>query len=69
MEGKKQKSDLWQHCVQKHGGQIQTFKMDVIESFKKEPLLRQVSEATRISRADKKKLINKKEEISTSRTD
>ena len=59
---------MWQHCKEKHAGELKKFKMDVIESFKKDPLLRQVSEATRISRADKTKLINKKEEISSTRT-
>ncbi len=64
IEEKNPKSDLWQHCVEKHNGEIKTFKMDVIESFKNDPLLRQVSEATRISRADKRILINRKEEMS-----
>ena len=68
IEERNPKSDLWQHCVEKHNGVIKRFKMDVIESFKNDPLLRQVSEATRISRADKKTLINRKEEMSTSRT-
>ena len=66
LEKKKQKSDLWQHCIQKHEGQIKKVKMDVIESFKNDPLLRQVSEATRINRSNKKTLINKKEEMSRS---
>ena len=37
--------------------------MDVIETFKNDPLLRQISEAVRISRTDKNQSINKKEEF------
>ena len=65
---RKDSSDMWQHCKEKHSGELKKFKMDIIESFKRDPLLRQVSEATRISRADKTKLINKKEEICSTRT-
>ena len=60
-------SDLWEHCVKKHGGTTKKFKMDVIETFKRDPLLRQISEAVRINRANKDKNINKKEEFGTSR--
>ena len=57
------KSDLWDHCKKKHGGEKKTFRMDVIDSFHRDPLLRQVTEATRISRANKERSINKKEEL------
>jgi len=63
LQDKKEKSDLWEHCKEKHGNQIKTFKMDVIETFRRDPLLRQVTEATRINRTDKKMSINKKEEF------
>ena len=62
------KSDLWDHCKKKHAGEKKTFRMDVIESFHRDPLLRQVTEATRISRANKERSINKKEEIASTRT-
>ena len=67
MSEKKEESDLWEHCVKKHEGNIKKFKMDVIETFKGDPLLRQISEAVRINRTDKDKRINKKEEFGTSR--
>ncbi len=57
------KSDLWDHFKKKHGGEKKTFRMDVIDSFHRDPLLRQVTEATRISRANKERSINKKEEL------
>ena len=41
--------------------------MDIIETFKGDPLLRQISESVRINRTDKDKRINKKEEFGTSR--
>ena len=62
MIGMNEDSDLWRHCVKKHEGQIQAFK---IETFKVDPLLRQVSEAVRISRTHKDKIINRKEYTST----
>ena len=67
--GKNEDSDLWQHCEKKHEGQIQMFKMDVIETFKGDPLLRQVSEAVRISRTHKDKIMNRKEEYTSTKND
>ena len=62
------KSDLWDHCRKKHAGEKKSFRMDVIDSFRRDPLLRQVTEATRICRADKERSINKKEEIANTGT-
>ena len=62
MEMKKDASDMWRHCQEKHDGVIKEFRMDVIDTFRKDPMLRQVTEAVRISRTDKKRLINRKEE-------
>ena len=62
------KSDLWDHCKKKHGGEKKTFRMDIIDSFRRDPLLRQVTEATRICRANKERAINKKEEITNTGT-
>ena len=62
------KSGLWDHCKKKHDGDKKTFRMDIIDSFRRDPLLRQVTEATRICRADKERSINKKEEITNTGT-
>ena len=45
MVGKDEDSDFLQHCKTKHGGQMKNLKMDVIETFKGDPALRQISEA------------------------
>ena len=45
-----------------HGGQIKKLKMDIIETFKGDALLRQVSEAVRIERTDQERLINRRKE-------
>ena len=67
IRNKNQESDLWEHCRKKHDGNLTRFRMDVIETFKQDPLLRQITEAVRINRTDKKKIINKKEEFGTAR--
>ena len=33
---RKDRSDMWQHCKEKHAGELKKFKMDIIESFKKD---------------------------------
>ena len=62
MESKRDKSDMWRHCVEKHNGEIRDFRMDIVDTFKRDPMLRQVTESVRISRTKKEQLINKKEE-------
>ena len=41
---------------------LKNFKMDVIETFKGDATLRQISEAVRIERTNKRELINRKKE-------
>ena len=67
LNDKNPESDLWEHCRKKHDGNLTSFRMDVIETFKQDPLLRQITEAVRINRTDKNKIINKKEEFGTTR--
>ena len=68
MVTKKDESDLWRHCRDKHDGEEKKFRMDVVDTFRKDPMLRQVTESVRISRTDSRNLINRKEEyISTRR--
>ena len=60
LNAKNEESDFWQHCKNKHGGQLKKFKIDVVETFKGDPTLRQINEAVRIERMDPKKMINKR---------
>ena len=62
LQAKNEESDFWRHCRCKHGGEIKNLKMDIIETFKGDALLRQVSEAVRIERADQERLINRRRE-------
>jgi len=59
---KNEDSDFWQHCKDKHNETIKNFKMDVLETFKGDATLRQISEAVRIERTEKNMLINRKRE-------
>ena len=69
LNAKNEDSDFWQHCKKKHGGQIKKFKIDITETFKGDPTLRQISEAVRIEHTDPKKIINKRKEyVATSNT-
>ena len=67
MVSKEEKSDMWRHCRDKHNGEIKQFKMDIVDTFKNDPMLRQVTEAVRIRRTAPKKRINRKEENRGSR--
>ena len=49
---RKEDSDMWKHCEDKHNGEVKQFRMDVIDTFKKDPMLRQITESVRISRTD-----------------
>ena len=62
LEEKNKDTDFWRHCQYKHGGQIKKLKMNIIETFKGDALLRQVSEAVRIERTDQERLINRRKE-------
>ena len=65
MKSKKEKSDMLRHCVEKHNREIREFWMDIIDTLKRDPMLRQVTESVRISRTKKEQLIIKKEEYSS----
>ena len=62
LRSKNENSDFWNHCKQKHQQSAKNFQMDVIETFKGDATLRQISEAVRIERAKKETLINRKKE-------
>ena len=53
---------MWRHCLEKHKGEVKVFRMDVLDTFKRNPMLRQVTEAVRICHTKKEELINRKEE-------
>ena len=66
---KDKNSDFWSHCVNKHDKKVTKMKMDIIETFKGDALLRQVTEAVRIERANQETLINQRKEYLPTSTD
>ena len=67
LHSRNEDSDLWKHCREKHDGEIKQFRMDVVDTFKRDPMLRQITESVRISRTDERRLINAKEEYDSTR--
>ena len=62
LRGKKTESPLWEHCVERHSGEEQNFKFDVIKSFGGDAMLRQISEAVANNRTTAQYKINRKAE-------
>ena len=58
---KKKDSNLWEHCVTKHNGQLVKFGFEVTCQFKNDPLARQLDEAKRIQE-ETGELLNDKNE-------
>ena len=67
LRSRNEDSDMWKHCKDRHNGEVKQFRMDVIDTFKKDPMLRQITESVRISRTDERRLINVKEEYDSTR--
>ena len=67
LHSRRENSDLWKHCQDKHDGEIKKFRMDVVDTFRSDPMLRQITESVRISRTDERNLINVKEEYDSTR--
>ena len=62
LENEDDRSDLWNHCKEKHDGTKMKFNMIVAETFKNDALLKQVSEAVWIRNTDESIRINTKME-------
>jgi hypothetical protein len=55
-------SNMWKHCVLKHGGEETTFKMKIDRTFRKDPMLRQITEAIEINDTPEEYRMNSKAE-------
>ena len=53
---------MWKHCVQKHGGEERSFKMKIDRTFRKDPMLRQITEAIEINDTPEENRMNSKAE-------
>ena len=55
-------SFMWKHCVTKHGGEEKKFQMKIDRTFRKDPLLRQITEAIAINDTEERHRMNSKAE-------
>ena len=62
LSNKEERSALWKHCREKHGSEIQQFKMNVTGVYPNDAMLRQISEGIKINNVDEDSLINSKNE-------
>ena len=58
---KKKDSNLWEHCVEVHNGEMVDFRCRVTGTFKEDPLSRQLDEAIRLQK-EEGTLLNDKNE-------
>ena len=57
-----EKSHMWKHCVLDHDGEEQTFTMHIDKTFRKDPLLRQITEAIAIQDTGEERRMNSRAE-------
>ena len=55
-------SHMWKHCIQKHNREEQQFTMHIDRTFRRDPLLRQITEAIEINDTDEEKRMNSRAE-------
>ena len=60
-------SPLWRHCVEQHGGEVQTFLMSVTGTFRNDAMLRQVTEAVQINNMSADERMNDRAEWNMTR--
>ena len=60
-------SVLWRHCVEKHGGIKQKFRMVIKDRSRNDPTKRQILEAVRIRRAGANQIMNGRSEWNCNR--
>ena len=60
-------SPLWRHCLEEHGGELQTFQMSVTGSYRNDAMLRQISEAVQIENTATDTLMNDRAEWNMTR--
>ena len=58
----RERSVLWRHCVDKHGGVKQKFRMVIQDRSRNDPTKRQILEAVRIRRAGVNQILNGRSE-------
>ena len=64
---KKTESPLWKHCMNCHGGELQTFEMTIIDRCRGDATKRQILESLRIQRVPVDRSMNSRAEWNTAR--
>ena len=62
LRNKNERCCLWRHCLELHGGETQPFKMDVLQNFKNDAMLRQITEAVNINATPVENIMNTRAE-------
>ena len=60
-------SPLWRHCLEQHGGEVQTFLMSVTGTYRNDPMLRQITEAVQINNMNVSERMNDRAEWNMTR--
>ena len=60
-------SPLWRHCLEQHGGEVQTFLMSVTGTYRNDAMLRQITEAVQINNMDADRRMNDRAEWNMTR--
>ena len=55
-------SPLWRHCLEQHGGEVQTFLMSVTGTYRNDAMLRQITEAVQINSMEVSERMNDRAE-------
>lgn len=61
-ERNEEDSALWRHCEEKHSVEEQAFRFDVIQTYKQDAMLRQISESVLVNRTNENEIMNGKTE-------
>jgi hypothetical protein len=59
---RREKSIMWKHCREKHGGKIRRFKMSIRKVVRNDPTKRQITEAIYINKTDPNLCMNDRTE-------
>ena len=57
-----EENHMWKHCVQKHNGEEQQFTMHIDRMFRKDAMLRQITEAIQINDTEERRRMNSRAE-------
>ena len=62
-----EKSPLWKHCANVHGGDQKKFQMEIIDRVRNDPTKRQILEAVRMQKIPEERQMNSKSEWGTTK--